>query len=342
MVAKSFTLPQAPASSGQLVERSFGLWRASWRACLAESLLYGAFSLLPVLAFAPLRALIVPAGLALGLDQGLPWLPAGLRPDPAALVDGLRDWATAASTWGWLGASVLGSLACLSLLIHRQQDLARNPPAPWPEATRRGLARLPAGIGAWLGYAAILLALTLPLVLLVVLALGAGPELDLAGLLVLLLGFFFGGLLLSLPLAWASVAYGFAPFAAASDGLGALAALRRSAARVRRHWVHAALVLSVPMLIYLGAAGAISSLAMLLCLLASYTLGGWPAVLGLEWLGASYLVGWVPTAIVLPLLTAGGVVCWNDLALRGQAARGAALTPPAGASPAPRTPARSP
>jgi hypothetical protein len=324
MVAKSFMPPDAPQPAGRLVESSFALWLASWRACLGESLMYGLASLLPALAFADLQPAIMQTVLSLGAAQSLPaWLPSGLQPDPADLFDAVRAWLLAPQTWIVFGASLLGVFAALSVLIHRQHGIALGERRSWNDGTRRALVRLPAGLGAWAVYCLILTALTLPLVLLTVLVFGATGMIESwTGLLALLGSFLIGSALLSIPLAWASVAYGFAPFAVVADGVGAVSSQLRSARRVRGHWMHAAVTLTLPMLMYLGAAGAISSVSMLVCLAASYAMGGWPAVLSLDWMTWSYVLGWIPSAMALPLLTAGGVLCWNDLGLRASANAG--------------------
>ncbi len=316
MVAKSFVLPGAPQSIGRLAESSVALWLASWRACLAESVLYGLAGLLPTLAVADLVPTLSRFLLSLGVRQSLAWVPPPMQPDPADLIDAVRAWLVAPSTWVTLTASALLALLALSVLIRRQDDIARGQAGPWRAGTRAALARAAAGSMAWLLYGAILLALTAPLLLLTVgifsASLGAEPS-ALLGLLLLLLA---GLTLFSIPLTWASVACGFAPFAAVIDGAGVLAAQASSVRRVRGYWVHAAVAVTLPMLFYLGAISAISSLTSSLCAMASYARGGWPAVMSLEWLGWSQWLALLPGAAVLPLASAGGVLVWNDLALR--------------------------
>ena len=314
----NFRLPDSPQPAGRLIEASVALWLASWRACLPAALIYGLASLLPALTFSGLGSKLGNALLGLGFDQWLPWLPRGVGLDPADLIDEAWAWMSAPRTWILLGLALIGSFAALSLIIHRQHGIAQGLATPWRDAIRR----LPAGVGAWLIYALILCVLTIPLAWLTWVVFRAVMSVDLIGLLAWLAIFLAGSVLLSIPLAWASVAYGFAPFAAVADRMGPLATQRRSHGRVRGHWVHAALVLSLPMLMYLGVASLFSSAALFLCAGAAYASGGWVALFSVTWLAWSQALAFVPTAIGLPLATAGGVVAWHDLSLRWRESRG--------------------
>ena len=316
MVASSYQLPGAPQPAGRLIEASVALWLASWRACLPAALLYGLASLLPALTVSGLGAKLGNALLGLGFDQWLPWLPRGVGLDPSDLFDEARAWMSAPRTWIALSLALIGSLAALSLIIHRQLGIAQGLTRPWRAAMRDSMRRLPAGLGAWLIYCLILLLLTAPLGWLTWIVFRAVMSVDLLGLLAWLAIFLAGSALLSIPLGWASVAYGFAPFASAADDVGPLAAQGRSRRRVRGHWVHAAVVLSLPMLMYLGVASLFSSATLLLCGGAAYVSGGWVALFSGTWLVWSQALAFVPTAIGLPLATAGGVVAWHDLELR--------------------------
>jgi hypothetical protein len=188
-------------------------------------------------------------------------------------------------------------------------------------AWRARAARTPACLGAWLAYGAILLLLTLPLLALIVAIFFASVDVGPSGLLLLLVLLMLGAILLSTPLAWASVAYGLAPFCSAVAARGPIAAQTASRLLVRGHWTHTAIVISLPMLIYFGAASAISSFTLALAGAATYAVSGWLGLLDGRWLLWSQLAALVPTALVLPLAFAGGVVCLNDLTLRQAADR---------------------
>jgi hypothetical protein len=201
------------------------------------------------------------------------------------------------------------------VLIHRQARIAAGQPPRWSTA----FARAPAAVGAWLVYTVLLLALALPWLALSVAAIVWTQQLTtIAGLVATLLGYLLLSLLAAIPLTWAGVAFGFAPFASAIEPIGPLAAQRHSARRVRGHWVAAGVVISLPMLIYVGAAGTVSSLVLLGCGTFAYALGGWARVLEGSWLAWSNWIALLPNAALLPLAVAGGVVGWHDLNLRAE------------------------
>jgi hypothetical protein len=312
-----FRLPDAPQALGPLLTTSVQLWWASWRATFGYSLLVGLASLLPTLALGELvTALLREMGPILLREQA-PWLPPAAGGDPLALLQAGWDWLRAPRTVALLAASMLLVLAGLQLVIHRQARIGRGRDGGFIAATRAAVARLPAGLAAWALYGVLLLLSALPLLLLSVLLYAWALQADsIAGLLLIALLYLIGGLLASVPIAWLSVAAGFAPFAAAMDDTGPLAAQRRSLQRVRGHWLHAAVAITVPLLLYLGAASLISSLLFSVCAAVAWSQGGWAALLQGDWLAWGHWLGLIPTAIALPLMTAGGVAVWHDLGLR--------------------------
>lgn len=313
MVTKRrFELATAPQSMGRLVESCFTLWAASWRTCFGASLLYGIATWLPTLTLAPLEPVLRNAVLGLGFDQWLRWLPRAPGLDPADLFDALCAWAIAPRTLILFGLALLGSLGALCLVIHRQARVAGGEHPARPQA----LKATSLGIGASLIYLLILGLLTLPLLGLTGFVASMLGSVDLLGLLGWLAVFVGGSALLSVPLAWASVAYGLSPLAAVIDANGALTAQRHSARRVRGHWTHSAVVLTLPMLMYLGLSGALSSGALLLCGSLAYAFGGWGALFDLGWMNWATALAFLPMAAALPLATAGGVLLWHDLGLR--------------------------
>lgn len=317
MPASIFRLPDTPQELGPLITISVQLWWASWRATSVYSVGVGLAGLLPALALGELVTALLRESIPILLRDAAPWLPAGAGGDPLALLQTTWDWLRAPATVGLLGVSLLLVLAGLQLVIHRQARIGLGRDAAFLPATRAALARLPAGMGAWLVYGLLLLLSTLPLLLLAALLYAWMLQAEqLASLLLIVLLYLIGGLVASIPLAWLSVAAGFAPFASAIDGDGPLAAQRRSLRRVRGRWLHAAIAVTVPLLLYLGAASLISSLALSLCAAVAWSWGGWGALLQGEWLAWGHWLGLIPTAIALPLATAGGVAAWHDLGLR--------------------------
>lgn len=312
-----FRLPPAPQPFGLLFETSLKLWWASWRATFVSSVLVGLAGLLPALALGELVTALLKEAIPIVLRDQAPWLPAGVGGDPLALLQATWDWLRQPVTLASLAGSLLLMLAGLQLVVHRQARIGLGRDVAFLPATRAALARLPDGLGAWLVYGVLLLLGALPLLLLTALLYTWALQAEqLAGLLLLALLYLFGGLLASVPLVWISVAAGFAPYASAIDGAGPLEAQRHSLRRVRGHWLHAALAVTLPLLIYLGAASLISSLALTLCAALAWSRGGWIALLQGDWLAWGHWLGLLPTAIALPLATAGGVAAWHDLGLR--------------------------
>jgi hypothetical protein len=308
-----FRLPTQPTSPGAQIEASFGLWLASWRATLVPALVYGLAGVLPLLTLGDLATRATRWMIAATLEPYQRWLPASMRTPDEGWWDPLLVWLASPRTWALVAVAILLSLAAISVLIHRQWRIGTaQAGADWSEA----LTRAPAGIAAWLVYTVALLLLTLPWLALTVAIFMGGQVETMAGLAMLMLAYLFASMIATIPMAWAAVALGFAPFASVIDPIGPFAAQARSARRVRGHWIPAGVVISVPMLIYLGAAGTVSSLLLLACGAIAYALGGWVSVLEGSWLAWSNWLALVPNAALLPLAFAGGVVAWNDLSLR--------------------------
>jgi hypothetical protein len=319
MVAKPpvpHLLAADPRPAGALIEASFALWLQSWRPALGVSLLYGLANLLPGLTLGDLTSRLLRGLLADALEPYRRWLPKGLSSSDEGWIQAALEWACRPSTWTLLSLSLLLSLAALTGLIHVQQRVAEEGDRARSLAWGLALRRLPAGLGAWLVYLALLVALTLPYLGVTLLAFGWSANADVGQLVILLLAYLAGSVLLLIPLAWAAVAAGFAPFASVIDGVGPLRAQGLSITRIRGHWLHAAIVISIPMLIWLGAGGLISSLIMLICGGIAYVSGGLPEILRGTWLLWAQAVSLLPQAILLPLATAGGVLAWHDLGQR--------------------------
>jgi hypothetical protein len=315
MVAKPvspFRLPSAPLPVTRQIEASFMLWLASWRQGFAYSLVYGLAGLLPLLTLDDLVARLLRALVALAMEPYRHWLPLPAMSGDAGWLPALLAWIARPQTWALLLAALLLAIAAISALIHRQGSIGRGAAT----SLREDLAIVPRTTGAWLVYGLLLAALTLPLLALTA-AFVLWVRVDtVAALLLWLAGYFAVALVSVVPLAWAAVAAGFSPFTAAVDGLGPVVSQGHSVRRVRGHWVPAAVVVSVPMLVYLGAGSTVSSLMLALAAAVAYGSGGWAGLLQGDWLIWAQWLGLLPMAAILPLALAGGIVAWNDLGLR--------------------------
>lgn len=292
------------------VEATFSLWRASVRAVYPFALLYALAGCLPAFFMGDLhrRVLVTLRDFALFAlnPNAVPAL------DPSALTDALVAWFGLPSSWLVLGGSALLGLTGITALMIRQHDIALQRDRGFATTARTALARLPAALAAWAGYLALMLVAMLPIGALAWAVWALVADSGLAGLLLLLLAFVAGSALLSIPLVWASVAFALAPVAATLAGTGPVAAQIVSARRVRGHWMRTATLLTLPMLIYLGAASTVSSVATPIAAGIAYALGGTAAVLAGEWMSWMQLACAVPMAALLPLAFAGMVVAWED------------------------------
>jgi hypothetical protein len=315
MVATSTATSATALRLGVSLEACFALWMRSALPCLGFSLVYGLAGLLPLSAFAGgfeamLRysALILRSALQ---PVSMPELEGGAH----AVLDAIALALRAPSTWWLLGLSLLLALAAISALTVRQFRIARGDDAGFAGSTRLALRRLPDCVGAWLVYLGIVLVLCAPIALLTWLALVASvtaADYGIAGLLVLMTGYLLGAVLLSVPLVWGSVAFSLAPFISAADGSGPLVAQWRSRTLVRGRWLHCALLVAIPMVLYVGVGSAVSSAVVGVCLSLASATGGMEAVLQGRWLTWSQWLAALPLALALPLCFAGGTRCLID------------------------------
>ena len=327
MVSEPYEFPPADVAgdlpAGRLIEASFTLWQRSWKQTFWFALAYGIASLLPAFALQGVFADTLMRAVALIGGEYLPALPLPLpamfERDPLALFDPLLARLQEPGPWLLTGLSLLGIVASTTALLVRQAGIARGIDPGSRAALRNGLLRTPATAGAWLLYTAIVLATALPFFALmfgaIMFGAGAGP----AGLLLAMLVVLVGGLLASVPLAWASIAFGFAPFATALERGDPLSAQWRSMRLVRGHWWRCAMVVSMPLLIYIGAGGTLSSLLLLACGGVVVALHGWPGLLDPGWLLWSQVLALPLQSALLPLAFAGGVVMFDDLRARPRA-----------------------
>ena len=327
MVAEPSELPHAPvrdaAAAERLIEASFRLWHRSWKQSFLFAMAYGIASLLPafalqgVLSDTLLRAVAV---FATDLLPALP-LPAVLDRDPVALFEPLLARLRDPLPWLLSIASLLLMVASTTAMLVRQAGIARDHDAGAAAALSRGLRRTPATALAWLLYTAIALITALPFFALLLGCLLFGMDAGITGLLVMMIVVLLGGLLSSVPLAWASVAFGFSPVVTALEPVGPVAAQMRSMRLVRGHWWRCAVVVSMPLLIYIGAGGTVSSLLMLACGAIAVTLNGWAGLFDPAWLLWSQVLALPLQAVLLPLASAGFVTMFDALrAMRSSAA----------------------
>ena len=312
-----------PLAPGPLIEASFRLWQRSWAKTFWFGVVYGIASLLPGLFLAGLTRDVMMHAVAILVDMA-PATPAwaALLPssNPMALVERVLGQLRDPVLWLVIGLSALLIVHATTALLIRQAGIARDADPGMRGSAHAGLQRTPATLLAWLLYTAIVLATAIPFFALTFgalwFSLGAGPSVVLLMLVVILIG----GLVSSVPLAWASVAFGFSPFVAALEHHGPLRAQGRSVRLVRGHWWRSAVVVSMPLLIYLGVVSTVSSLLMLLCGTVAYLWGGWVALFDPAWLFWSQVLGVPLQAPALALAFAGGVVMFDDLRLRSASA----------------------
>lgn len=329
MVSEPSELPRVDVAgelpAGRLIEASFALWQHSWRQTFWCALVYGIASLLPAFALQGVFADTMMRVIAIVGRESLPTLPlpmpAMFERDPLALFDPLLARLQEPMPWLLTGLSLLGIVASTTVLLVRQAGIARGMDAGARAALHNGLRRTPATAGAWLLYSAIVLATALPFFALMFGAIVFGASAGPAGLLLAMLVVLVGGLLSSVPLAWASIAFGFAPFVTALEHGGPFAAQWRSMRLVRGHWWRCAVVVSMPLLIYIGAGGTLSSLLLLACGGVVFALHGWSGLLDPGWLLWSQLLALPLQSVLLPLAFAGGVVMFDDLRMRLPATR---------------------
>lgn len=316
---RAWRLPDAPASLGRQIEASFVLWSRSAVRALPFSLLYTLAGLLPLLTLGDLGARLLKVGaniVVYAFDPSLPDPP----DDPMALLQGIADWATSPATLALSAAALLLALYGATAAMIRLQRVALDDDRGLAETALAALRHLPAAFAAWLVYGLAMLACAALLLGFAVLLFLWAFDLGLGGLLVLLVLFVFGSALLSVPLVWASVAFGYAPVLATLDGRGPFAAHAASARLVRGHWARAATVMTVPLLVYLGVGSTVSSTVYTLLGLAVFSSGGVPALLEGSWLAWGQWLAAVPMAFGLPLAFAGFIVGLHDLQRRTEAA----------------------
>lgn len=323
MVSEPSNIPLAPVvgepPAGQLIEASFTLWQRSWKQTFLFALGYGLASLLPAFALQGVVGDMLLGAVALIGGEYLPALPfpvpAMFERDPLALFDPLLARLQEPAPWLLTGLSLLLIVASTTALLVRQAGIAQGIDPGARAALRSGLRRTPATAGAWLLYTVIVLATALPFFALMIGAMVFGMQTGPAGMLLAMVVVLVGGLLSSVPLAWASIAFGFAPFVTALEPTGPFAAQWRSKRLVHGHWWRCAVVVSMPLLIYIGAGGTVSSLLLVLCGSVVVALHGWTGLLDPGWQLWSQVLALPLQAALLPLAFAGGVVMFDALRL---------------------------
>ena len=110
-------------------------------------------------------------------------------------------------------------------------------------------------------------------------------------------------------------------------GSGPIAAQQRSRHLVRGRWVHCALVVTIPMAIYLGIGSAVSSALVGICIGVATATGGGEALLEGRWLVWSQWLAVLPMALALPLAFAGGTQCLVDFLREDAASAAVGATP---------------
>lgn len=281
----------APRDFGSLIQASFHLWGVSVRPVFRDAVLASLFSSLPLLPW----WWVTRAQFA---DNALyAWI------DPAVRQPGAFELIAAALL------SVVSLWFFLSLL-RRQGLLARGQDDHPTASPRFAWQRLPAALLASLSYCALTLLAMAPIGM--AMLLGLASDDPLMPLLALLIGL----LLSAAPLAWVSIAACFIYPPILLDGLGGLAAQRLSFRLVSGHWTRCAGVLSIVTLIVIGLLGVVGALPFLITAAIAVASGGMEALLRPGWLVFGQILTAPLMALLLPLMTAGYLVCYEDLRLR--------------------------
>jgi len=312
----AWRLPDAPLRLGAQIEAAFALWLRSARPALPFSLLYTLAGLLPALGLHEVagRLLRVSANIvASAFDPSVP----EPREDPLALSQ---------ATWAAMTSPAMGGLVLLSLglglfalagVMLRQQAVAEGTGRGFAQTAVLALRRWPAALLASAAYTVVLLLLALPVLLPAWPLMYFADAFGMSGLLLLVLACLVASLLLSIPLVWASVAFGFAPVLAVLRGDGPVRAHRRSARLVRGHWPAAATMMTVPLLVYLGVGSTVSSAVYVAIGLSVAAVAGLDGLLQGGWIAWGQLVAALPMAFCLPLASSGFLVSLHELEIRG-------------------------
>lgn len=276
---------------GALVQASFHLWLASLRASFRDGLMVSLLAQLPL----------------------LPWWwstrgPFSQDPLQAWLDPSVRQTSAAMLAFGLL--MNLASLWFLLSLLRRQGLLARGQALGMERSLEYAWRRLPAALLATATYCGLSLLALAP----VGLAFGFGLAGDDA--LRLLLALLVGLLLAAVPLAWVSIAAAFIYPPILLDGHGGWSAQQLSFRLVRGHWVRCASVLSLAMLAGLGILGVVGAAPFLLTGAIVVADDGMQALLRPGWLVFGQLLSTPLMALLLPLVTATYLVCYEDLKWR--------------------------
>lgn len=281
----------APSDFGALTQASFHLWLVSLRPTFRDALLTSLFSTLPALswwwatrerfAVNAIEAWIDPQTWALGSMELL-----------LSAVFGLL------SLWFFLS------------LLRRQGLIAREQNDNTNSSLAFAWQRLPAALVASLSYCAVSLLAMTPVFVATLMGLASDDPQR------LLLALMAGLVLSAAPLAWVSIAACFIYPPIMMDGHGGLAAQRLSFRLVGGHWTRCAGVLSVVTLTVIGLLGVVGGLPLMVTAGIAVTGGGLEALFRPDWLVFGQILSAPLMALLLPLMTAGYLVCYEDLRLR--------------------------
>lgn len=282
----------SPRDFGALVQASFHLWLTSLRPSFRDGLMASLLAQLPLLPWWwSTRELF-------SQDPLQAWLDPGVRQTggAAGLVFALL--------------MNLASLWFLLSLLRRQGLLARGQELRMERSLEYAWRRLPAALLATATYCGLSLLALAP----VGLALGYGFAGD--DPLRLLLALLIGLLLTAAPLAWVSIAAAFIYPPILFDGHGGWSAQQLSFRLVRGHWARCASVLSLATLATLGLLGVVGAAPFLLTAALVVAGDGMQALMRPGWLVFGQLLSAPLMALLLPLITAAYLVCYEDLKLR--------------------------
>ena len=281
----------APSDFGRLTQASFHLWLVSLRPTFRDALLTSLFSTLPA----------------------LPWWWA----TRARFAENAMEAWIDPRTWQ-LGSMELFASAFFGLvslwfflsLLRRQGLIAREQNDSAPSPLIFAWQRLPAALVASLSYCVLTLLAMAPLLAATLIGLASDDPQR------LLLALIAGLLLSAAPLAWVSIAACFIYPPIIMDGHSGLAAQQLSFRLVRGHWTRCAGVLSIVTVTVIGLLGVVGGVPLLVTGAIAVAGGGVEALLRPDWLVFGQILTAPLMALLLPLMTAGYLVCFEDLRLR--------------------------
>lgn len=223
-------IPLRPLGTGEVLNGAFGVFRRYWKPLIGVMAAVQGIGILLVAAALAITFTAVQDRFSAVFD-----LPPGQSPEGSDVADLFLSFVPAGVVA--LVAITVGAAMIAAVCPALVQEAVLGRPVTFGSLWRRGGSRLPAVLGTVLftalvagGPVVLLYAICVPLIIMSADLDGSGPPAGLFALLLL-------GSFLCLPFSvWLMTRFGLAPAAAVCEGLGPVAALRRSSHLVRDGW----------------------------------------------------------------------------------------------------------